>query len=58
MTSYNELFNYYKMYFDFMLEYKYNQSDIDNWYPFERDIYVKMMNDHIKAKQEAEQARH
>lgn len=58
MTSYNELFNYYKMYFDFMLEYKYNQSDIDSWYPFERDIYVKMINDRIKAQQEAQQARY
>ena len=40
------------MCFDLALHYKYNQSDIDEWYPFERDIYVEMLNDYIKAQEE------
>jgi hypothetical protein len=30
--------------------YKYSTRDIESWLPFERDIYIDMLNDYIEQK--------
>jgi len=35
--------------------HKYNIDDIENLYPFERDIYFEMLLDHVKKQNEEQQ---
>jgi hypothetical protein len=35
-----------------MQHHKYSLSDIETMYPFERDIYVQMLNDYMKKIEE------
>lgn len=39
--------------------YHYSLEDLDNMYPFEREIYVEMINNHIKEiQQQQKEKRH
>ena len=41
-----------------MQHHKYNLSELENMYPFERDIYVTMLKNHLEEeKQRIEQSR-
>lgn len=60
MTGYYDLSSYYKTNFALMQHHNYTMADIENWLPFERDIYVQMLVEHLKEekkKMEEEQAR-
>jgi hypothetical protein len=37
--------------------HKYSISEIENLYPFERDIYVDMLKEYLKQEQERLQVR-
>ena len=45
--GYFDIGTYYKINFNLMQHYNYNLYDINELYPFERDIYVKMLSDYI-----------
>lgn len=50
--SYNSLENYFRTNFMLMEEHKYSLTEIENMMPFERTIYVLLVNEYIKKKEE------
>jgi hypothetical protein len=50
--SYNSLENYYKTIFSLIQHHKYSLTEIENLIIFERDIYVELLLDYIKEKEE------
>lgn len=50
--SYNNLENYFRTNFMLMEEHKYSLTEIENMMPFERQIYVLLVNEYIKKKEE------
>ena len=54
-----DLMNYYELYFSLMQFHKYSLTEIENMIPWERDIYVTMLKNHIeeeKLKMEQQKA--
>ena len=61
ICSHNNLTNYYQLTFQLMQHHKYNLTEIENLIPFERDIYVEMLINHIEEenrKNEEQQRKH
>lgn len=50
--SYNNLENYFRTNFMLMEEHKYSLTEIENMVPFERQIYILLVNEYIKKKEE------
>ena len=50
--SYNSLENYFRTNFMLMEEHKYSLTEIENMMPFERQIYVLLVNEYIKKKED------
>ena len=48
--SHNTLRNYYLLNFSLMQHHKYSLTEIENLIPWEREIYVQLLNDHIKEE--------
>lgn len=44
--------NYYKMNFALMQFHKYSLSDIENMIPFEREVYIAMLQQHLQEEKE------
>jgi hypothetical protein len=42
--------------FSLAQHHKYSIEDIENMYPFERDIYVEMLLDYLKQDEERKKA--
>jgi len=56
--AHTNLESYYKINFSLMQHHKYSLSDIENMIPWEREIYVSLLQQHIeeenlKAQQQA-----
>jgi len=48
---------YYQLVFGLVQHHKYSITEIENLYPFERDIYYQMLVDHLeKIKEEQKNA--
>jgi len=47
MMAENSLENYYQVIFSLVNHYHYGITEVENIYPFERDIFVKLLQDHI-----------
>jgi len=45
--------NYYSSIFSLAQHHKYSINEVENLIPFERDIYVQMLVDHLKELEEA-----
>lgn len=54
--SYANLSSYYSTIFSLVQHHKYSLGDIENLIPFERDIYVQLLVNHIKEVEEAKKA--
>jgi hypothetical protein len=50
--SHNTLGNYYQVIFSLAQHHHYSIADIENLYPFERDIFVDMLTDYLKKLEE------
>lgn len=50
--SHNTLENYYVSIFSLVQHHKYSVEDVENLYPFERDIFVEMLLQYLKEIQE------
>ncbi len=48
--KYNTLSMYYKNIFTLTMHYKYSISDIENMMPFERDIYIDLIDQMIEEQ--------
>ena len=48
--SHTNLVYHFKVTFSMMQHHKYSLSDIENMMPWERDIYVNLLQQHIKEE--------
>lgn len=52
MLGYENLKNYYTTNFTLMQHHKYSLSELDNLIPWEKQIYVTMLAQHLKEQNE------
>jgi hypothetical protein len=52
MLGYESLANYYKTNFSLLHHHKYSLQEFDEMIPWEKQIYIKMLTDHIKEQNE------
>jgi hypothetical protein len=52
MLGYENLKNYYSTNFTLMQHHKYSLTELDNLIPWEKQIYVKMLENYIKEQNE------
>ena len=50
--AHEELLNYYTTNFTLMKNHQFSLSEIEDMMPFEREIYLNLLNDHIKSEQD------
>ena len=50
--SHTSLINYYETNFQLMQHHKYSLTEIDTLIPWERDVYINMLIEHIKEETE------
>jgi hypothetical protein len=48
--GHDSLINYYKTNFALMQHHKYSLNDLENMIPFERDIYIMLLSQHIEEE--------
>jgi hypothetical protein len=53
---YNDLENYYRLNFALIQFHKYSLTEIENMMPWERDIYVMMLTEHLEEEKQKAQA--
>ena len=44
--------NYYKVNFDLVTHHKYSLTELENMMPWERDVYIGLLSNHIKEENE------
>jgi hypothetical protein len=49
--SHTSIANYYSVIFSLTQHHKYSIGDLENIFPFERDIYVEMLVNYLQEKQ-------
>jgi hypothetical protein len=54
--GHDSLANYYKTNFALMQHHKYTLEDLDNMIPFEREIYIMLISQHVAEENERNQA--
>jgi hypothetical protein len=55
VLSHDNLFNYFKLNFSLMQFHQYGLTELDNMLPWEREIYVGLLIQHIKTENEKAQ---
>ena len=50
--AHDTLFNYYKTNFAMMQHHKYSLTELENMMPFEREIYLGLLEQHIREEME------
>lgn len=48
--GHESLVNYYKTNFSLMQHHKYSLSELEDMIPFERDIYIMLLTQHIEKE--------
>jgi hypothetical protein len=51
MMGYNDIIGYYNLNFALMQHHKYSLTEIENMYPYERDIYCTLLNEFLKEQE-------
>lgn len=57
MFSHDNLANYFKTNFAMVQFHKYSLAEIENMMPWERSIYIDMLNQHIEIENQKERDR-
>ena len=52
MLSHEDLESHYRINFALMQYHKYSLSDIENMIPWEREIYLALLENHIREEEE------
>ena len=52
MLSHENLESYYRINFDLMQYHKYSLTEIENIIPWEREIYLSLLENHIREEEE------
>jgi hypothetical protein len=55
--SHDTLVNYFQMNFSLMQHHKYSLTELENMMPWEREIYVHLLMQHLKEQREEQQRR-
>ena len=55
--AHNNLENYFRLNFSLMQYHKYSLTEIENMMPWERDIYVGLLQAHLEEERLKEQQR-
>jgi hypothetical protein len=50
-----DLENYFKLNFSLMQYHKYSLTEIENMIPWERDIYVTLLQNHLEEEKQKQQ---
>jgi len=50
--SHENLANYYKMNFSLLQYHKYSLDEIENMIPFEREVYVALLIQHLEEEKQ------
>jgi hypothetical protein len=50
LMGHDNLLSYYKTNFNLMQHHKYSLSELENMFPFERDIYILLLSQHIEQE--------
>ena len=50
-----DLENYYKLNFALMQYHKYSLTEIENLMPWERDVYVMLLEQHLEEEKQKQQ---
>ncbi len=50
--SHDSLVNHYKTNFAMMQHHKYSLTELDNMVPWEREIYISLLKEHIEKENE------
>jgi hypothetical protein len=53
---YNTLENYYRTNFSLMQHHKYSLTELENMMPWERTVYISLLNQWIKEQEEQRKA--
>jgi hypothetical protein len=55
--SHNDLFTHFQTNFSLMQHHKYSLTELDNMMPWEREIYVDMLLNHIEEENRKQEER-
>lgn len=50
-----DLENYYQLNFSLMQYHKYSLTEIEHWIPWERDVYVTLLKNHLEEEKSKQQ---
>ena len=53
--SHETLENYYRTNFQMMQHFNYSLTELDNMMPWEREVYLTLLNEHIEEQQRAQE---
>lgn len=54
--SHDDLFNHYTTKFQLMQHHKYSLTEIDNMMPWEKEVYLSMLVEHLKEEEDRAKA--
>jgi hypothetical protein len=54
--SHESIVNYYTTNFQMMQHHKYSLSELETMIPWEREIYIKMLLNHLEEEKERQKA--
>ena len=57
MLSHEDLESFYRINFALMQYHKYSLTDIENMMPWERDVYILLLEQHLKDEEQKAKAR-
>lgn len=52
MFGYDDITNYYKTMFSMMQFHKYSLTELENMMPWEKFVYIDLLSDYLKRKEE------
>ncbi len=55
--SNDTLINHYTMNFELMYHHNFSLTELNNMFPYERAIYVDLLNEYLEKKNQEEQKR-
>jgi len=57
MTGYSNIAVYYNTLFSMVQHHKYSLTEINNLYPYERDLFLELLRQHLKDLEEERRRR-
>ena len=58
MLGHTDLYQYYKINFLLMHKYSFRLTEIEDMVPFERDVYISLLENYLEEKRKREEQQH